>query len=106
MSLSNVLTMSPLLQHAESIGSLKVQLVWDCILLGVFDMSVRVNMLWTSACYLTAACTALFGHSDGSGCTDPRLVIDVLNAGFGVLVIQFVFNIVFSNFAVSRIERQ
>eukprot|EP00959_Pyramimonas_sp_CCMP1952_P054832 1146038-Pyramimonas_sp.AAC.1 len=69
-------------------------------------MSVPANVFWTAACYMTATCTALFGHSNGSGCIDSRIVADVLNAGLGVGVIQVVFHVVFSNLAASRIERQ
>eukprot|EP00959_Pyramimonas_sp_CCMP1952_P151005 3160079-Pyramimonas_sp.AAC.1 len=68
-------------------------------------MSAPANLFWTSACYLTATFTSLFGDSDGSGCVDPRVVVDVLNGGFGVGVVQIVFHVVFSKFAVSRIER-
>ncbi|CAK0894286.1 unnamed protein product [Prorocentrum cordatum] len=103
MSLSNLMTVSPLLQYSEHIRSVSVLVFYDCMCLSLVDLSLPMNLFWSVATYLTAAYTVFAGHSTGKG-LGPSASDDVLMISIGGTVGMILFHAVINFVAVSSVE--
>jgi len=106
LSLSHAISLSPLLQFAESISPLKFHIVYDCVMYCMIDFSLPANLFWTTLCYLSAVSTALAGKSNGIPCHDPKTTNDVFLAWIGVVVSLVMLHAVFSMVVNALLEAQ
>ncbi|CAK0841857.1 unnamed protein product [Prorocentrum cordatum] len=104
--ISNTLTVSPLLQVADSIDDLKVHIVIDCISFSFVDLTLPLNLFWSTVCYLSAALTLYVGNSNERACDDSGSCNDAFGVAVGGTLAIALFHVVISYVALARLEGQ
>ncbi|CAK0891903.1 unnamed protein product [Prorocentrum cordatum] len=104
--LSHAISLSPLLQFAESISPLKSHVLCDCLMYCMIDFSLPANLFWTTLCYLSAASTAFAGKSNGMPCHDPKTTNDLFLDWIRVVVSLVILHVVFSMVVSTLLEGQ
>lgn len=103
-TLGSALTLSPLMQSADSIPLLLSAIMYDCILFSVCDMCLPANLMRTAVLYGSAALTVFLGDSSSSNDSQFAKVGDMLIDFVLVCALVLTIDFLFSKIARLHLE--